>query len=326
MVTREGPATYLGIDVGKAQLDVAEEPSGRCWRVPNTEEGWQALVTDLAGAPAPLIVLEASGGYEVGVVVALDAAGLTPVVVNPVATRRFAQSVGTRAKTDRIDAALLARYAARMCPTPRPLPAETARTLQALLTRRRQLTKLLVAEQNHAKRAVPLVRPQITALCALLTAQRAEVDQLLASVVAGDPDWQARVDRLDTVPGIGPVTATILAVGLPELGRCTDKQAAALLGIAPDPRESGQFRGQRHISAGRGTVRHALYEAVTTTVRCEPTFRAHYRQLRARGKAHKQAMVACMRRLIGILTAMLRDGLTWQQTKVGQGQFLPPST
>jgi len=131
MVTREGPATYLGIDVGKAQLDVAEEPSGRCWRVPNTEEGWQALVTDLAGAPAPLIVLEASGGYEVGVVVALDAAGLTPVVVNPVATRRFAQSVGTRAKTDRIDAALLARYAARCAPPrarspPRP-PARCRR-------------------------------------------------------------------------------------------------------------------------------------------------------------------------------------------------------
>lgn len=316
------PDVFVGIDVAKARLDVAERPSGRAWHVPNTEDGWQRLVAELARAPGALIVLEASGGYEVGAVVVLDAAGLTPVVVNPVATRRFAQSLGKRAKTDRIDAAMLAEYAERMRPAPRPIPGETARTLQELLTRRRQLTKLLVEEKNHRQRASHLVRAQMTAMLTLLEAQRDEIDQLLASVVASDPWWQTRVEQLDTVPGFGAVTATIVAVGLAELGACSGKQAAALLGVAPDPRESGQFRGQRHISAGRGPVRHALYEAAMTTVRCDPTFNAHYRQLRARGKAHKQAMVACVRRLVGIVNAMLRDGLTWQETSVGQGRFL----
>lgn len=317
------PQQFVGIDVAKAWLDVAHRPSGRFWQVENSEEGWQQLVTELqAAGSSVLIVLEATGGYEAGVVVALDAAGLTPVVVNPVSTRRFAQSLGKRAKTDRIDAIMLAEYAERMRPTPRPIPGETARTLQDLLARRRQLTKLLVEEKNHLKHASRLVRPQVIALIAMLKAQRKEIDQLLASTVASDPSWQARVEQLDTVPGFGAFTATLLAVSLAELGRCSGKEAAALVGVAPHPRESGQVRGQRHISAGRGPVRHVLYEAVTTTIRRDPAIRAHFEQLRNRGKTHKQAMVACMRRLLGIITAMVRDGLTWQQTKVGQGKFL----
>jgi transposase len=321
----DAPPQFVGIDVAKAWLDVAARPSGVVWRVANTDAGWQQLVAELQRERLVLIVLEASGGYETGVVVALDAAGLTPVVVNPVSTRRFAQSLGKRAKTDRIDAAMLAAYAERMRPTPRPLPEQTARTLQDLLARRRQLTKLLVEEKNHLQQAPALVRAQVTEVITLFTRQRDEIDAMLASTVASDPRWQARVDQLDTVPGFGVVTATLLAVELAELAWCTSKEVAALVGVAPHPKESGQVRGQRHISAGRGPVRHALYEAVTTTVRCDPTFQAHYRQLRARGKAHKQAMVACMRRLLGIVTAMVRDGLTWQQTKVGQGVFLAPT-
>lgn len=313
---------WIGIDVANAWLDVAERPSGRTWRVPNDETGWTQVVAALQPPADVLIVLEASGGYEAGVVLALDAAGLTPVVANPVATRRFAQSLGRRATTDRLDAAMLAHYAERMQPTPRPVPEATARTLQELLARRRQLTKMLVEEKNRRQQASPVVRPGVEAHIAWLEAQRGEVDQLLASVVASDPDWQARVATLDSVPGIGPLTATVVAVGLPELGDGTAKQLAALVGVAPWAVERGQHRGQRHISGGRGAVRHALYEAMMTTVRWEPSFAAHYAQLRAAGKPHKLAMVACIRRLLGILAAMVRDGLTWQQTDVGQGRFL----
>jgi transposase len=313
----------MGIDVGKAWLDVADRPSGDAWRVANDEAGWQALIARIGPGAAGRIVLEASGGYEAGVVVALDAAGLTPVVANPVSTRRFAQSLGRRAKTDRIDAAMLALYAERLQPTPRPVPAATARQLQDLLARRRAVTKMLGEEQNRRQQASDLLRPQIDAVIALLTAQRRELEQMLASVVASDPAWQARVELLDSVPGIGALTATILAVGLPELGRISAKEVAALVGVAPHPRESGQSRGRRQIGGGRAWVRHALYEALVTTIRCEPTMGAHYRQLRQRGKATNVARIACVRRTLGILTAMVRDGLTWAQTDVGQGRWRP---
>ncbi len=315
------PERFIGIDVAKAWLDVAERPSGRSWRVANDAGGWQELVTELVGGGPVLIVLEASGGYEVGVVTALDLAGVPPVVANPVATRRFAQSLGRRAKTDRIDAAMLAQYGERMRPVPRPLPEATARTLQELLARRRQLTKMLVEEKNRRQQASALLRPGVAAHIAWLEGQRTEVDQLLASVVASDPAWQARVATLDSAPGIGALTATLLAVGVPELGTCSGKQAAALVGVAPWAAESGQHCGARRIGGGRGAVRHGLYEAVVTTVRCDPTFGAHYARLRAVGKPHKVAMVACMRRLLGILSMMLRDGRTWHQTRVGQGHF-----
>ena len=319
-------AQYVGIDVSKGWLDLAERPSGRTWRIPNTEEGWAELVTEVTAAPGSvLVVLEATGGYEVGVVVALDRAGQTPVVANPISTRRFAQSLGKRGKTDRLDAAMLAEYAERMQPTPRPIPAETARTLQELLTRRRQLTKLHTQETNRSKGASALIQPQVTQLLAMLKAQRKEIDTLLASSVASDPSWQERVDQLDTVPGLGVYMATLVAVGIPELGACTAKEVAALVGVAPHPRESGQVRGPRRISAGRGPIRHALFEAMLSTRRCDPTFAAHYAQLRARGKSYKQATIACIRRLLGILTAMVRDHLTWEETKVGQGTFLPPT-
>jgi transposase len=315
------PERVLGIDVSKAWLDVAERPSGRGWRVANDEAGWQALIESVGTGGPALVVLEASGGYEIGLVAALDLAGSAPVVANPLATRRFAQSLGRRAKTDRIDAAMLAQYGERMRPTPRPLPEATARMLQELVARHRQLTKMLVEEKNRRHQASPLLRPGVEAHIAWLEGQRAEVDRLLESAVVADPAWQDRVATLDSAPGIGFLTATILAVGVPELGRCTAKEVAALVGVAPWAVESGQHRGQRRIAGGRSAVRHGLYVALTSTIRCDPTFGAHYARLRAAGKPHKLAMVACMRRLLGILTVMLRDGLTWQQTRVGQGLF-----
>lgn len=317
---------FIGIDVAKAWLEIGERPGGVTWRVPNDPDGWQAVVDHCTAAPPTLIVLEASGQYELGIVTRLDLAGITPVMANPVSTRRFAQSLGRRAKTDRIDALMLAQYGERLRPTPRPIPEATARGLQDLLARHRQLTKMLVEEKNRRHQASALLRPSILAHIAWLEDQRDEVDRLLASVVARDPAWQARGTLLDSVPGIGALTATILAVGRPALGHVSGKALAALVGVAPFAMESGQQHGQRHIGGGRHRVRHACYEAVTSTIRWEPSFQAHFAHLQAQGKAHKVATVACMRRLLGILNVMLRDGLTWQETDVGRGVFLARPT
>jgi transposase len=316
---------FVGIDVAKDWVDVCERPTGATMRVANDPDGWAELVARYAADPPTRIVLEATGGYEVGLVTQLDLAGLTPAVMNPLAIRRFAQSLSKRAKTDRLDAAVLAEYGERFRPEPRPVPTETARQLQEVIARHRQLTKMLVEEKNRRQQATPLVRPSVDEHIAWLEQQRAAVDRLLASIVAGDPTWRERVRLLDSVPGIGELTATIVAVGMPELGACSAAAAAALLGVAPDADESGRRQGRRHIGGGRRLVRHAFYEAVTSTIRWDPVIGAHYRQLRDAGKPHKVALVACMRRLLGICNAMLRDGLTWQETEVGQGHFLAPA-
>lgn len=320
------PTRFIGIDVSKHHLDLMSLPDHTHWQLPNDATGWHQLCTDLGAQPPTLIVLEATGRYETGVVIALGDAGMIPAVMNPLTIRRFAQSLGRRAKNDLLDAELLARYAERVRPTPRPIPEETARNLRALLERRRQLTESLVMEKNRLQQATSLIRPSIAAMIATIQQRIEEIDDLLASVVASDPDWQQRVDQLDSVPGIAPLSAMRLAVGLPELGQMTAQEAASLAGVAPFTRDSGLLRGTRQIAAGRTMVRQTLYQVAITTTRCDPTFRAHYRQLRDRGKPHKVALVACMRRLLGIINAMVRDGLTWHQTNVGQGQFLTSPT
>jgi transposase len=317
--------TFVGIDVAEDWLDIVQLPAERHWQVANDGPGWDRLCTEVAAAPAPLIVLEATGKCEHGVVAALAAAGMTPVVANPLTIRRFAQSLGQHAKTDRCDAAVLAAYGQYLRPTPQPVPDATMRTLQALLARHRQLTKMLVAEQNRCRRAAPGVQPSHAALIAGLTEERGRIDARLAAVVASDPGGQARVDLLTSVPGIGAYTATAVAVGLPELGAATTKDLAALSGVAPYACESGRHQGERHIAGGRAAVRQALYQILTSMLTCNVVFRVHYDHLRAKAhvpKRHKVAMVACMRRLLGILNAMIRDRLTWQETDVGQGAFL----
>ena len=319
---------WVGIDVAKATLECHSRPAGRLWQVSNDAAGWATLIAQLQAEPPTGIVLEATGGYERGVVVALDAAGLTPVVANPAAIRFFAKSCGIRGKSDRLDAALLARYGAQIRPVPRPVPTETARKLRAIVTRREQVTKLLVEEKNRRQQADPIVEPAIAAHIAELQNARDRLDALLAALVASDPVWAARVAQLQTVPGIGVWTATVLVVQLPELGERSPRQLAALLGVAPHPSESGRVQGQRQISGGRAEVRRTLYQAVHSAclVSRAPVLKAHFQQLVARGKTHKQALVACMRRLLGILNAMVREGLTWPQTDVGQGRFLPSAT
>jgi transposase len=314
---------FVGIDVGKATLDVASRPDGQHWQVSNNEAGWRELGATLATAPPILIVLEASGGYEAGVVVALAAAGLTPVVANPASTRYFARSIGKRAKTDRVDAVMLAQYAAQVRPAVRPLADETVRRLRALLAWRDDVVAMIVQQKNRLQQAVPAVQPVVQAMLDDLARAKAGVEARLAAVVTSDPAWDARVAQLQTVPGIGAVIATGLAARVTEFGALTNKEVAALLGVAPYARESGRWRGLRTTSGGRSQARRLLYQAVTSALRShDPVFTTHYQKLRADKKTHKQAMVACMRRLAGILNAMIRDGLTWQDTEVGQGRYL----
>jgi transposase len=277
-------------------------------------------VAQAADAEPAWIVLEASGAREVGVAVALDATGRTPVILNPRVSRRFAQSHGKLAKTDRVDAAMLARFGQERQPQPRPLPSDLAQDVTALLRLRDDLVGQRTQTSNRLELARPVARPILERQQAALQTAIATVEQELAALVARDPGWTATVTQLQTVPGIGALTATILAVELPELGTATAKQLAALVGVAPVVHDSGQTRGRRAIQGGRRTVRKALYQAVFNAV-CNRWCRGsllqrHYAHLRNRGKPMKVAIVACMRRLLGLLTAIVRTGCTWDQLQV----------
>lgn len=307
-----------GIDVSKTRLDIVSWPTMRHWQVANDATGWATLVTEATGANPAHVVLEATGAYEVGVVVALDAAGWTPAVLNPLTVRRYAQSHAHLAKTDRIDAAVLAQFGAERRPVPRAIPSELARDLAALLAERAALTAQLIAVRNRRQQARPCRWERLAAHEAWLDAQRTQLDADLAALVASDPAWQARIDLLTTVPGIGVLTATILAVQLPELGRISGRQAAALVGVAPVAHDSGQLRKPRRIRGGRRTVRQARYQAMLTAKRWNPVIRAHHAALLARGKPPKVATIACVRKLLGLLTAMLREGCSWHQLRAAQ--------
>lgn len=314
----------VGIDVAKAWLDVVALPTGTHQQFTNDDSGWAELCQQVQAHPPTCVVLEATGGYEQGVVHALDAAGVTPVIANPLHTRRFAQSRGRTAKTDRIDARLLAEFGAERRPTPRPLPTATERAARALLTRRRQLTAMRAQEKTRRQQAPSCVQPSLDAVIAALTAARKTIDAELARVVASDPVLQARVERWRTVPGIATYTATVLAIELPQLGAWTAKELTSLLGVAPLACESGSRQRPRRIGGGKEWIRSLLFQVILSTIRCDPTFAAYYHRLRtaAAPKSVKEARIACIRKLLGILTAMARANLMWQETEVGQGRFL----
>jgi transposase len=305
-------AVVAGIDVSKASLDVALSPSEERWSVANDAAGVGALVPRLQALRPALVVLEATGGYERAVVAALAAAGLPVVVANPRQIRAFARAVGQLAKTDRLDAAMLARFGAQVRPTPRALPDAQAQALDALLTRRRQLIEMLTAEKNRLAAAVPAVRRGITQHIRWLERQLDDVDGELGALIEASPLWRAQDDLLQSVPGVGPVLSRTLLGELPELGRLTHKQIAALVGVAPMARDSGTWRGRRGVTGGRAPVRTALYMAAVTAAQHNPTIRVFYRRLRAAGKPAKVALTACMRKLLTILNAMMRAGSYWR--------------
>jgi transposase len=302
---------FVGIDVARDKLDLAVRPAGEQWQVANTEAGIAALVPQLRALSPTLIVLEATGGLEVPLLAALGSAELPAVAVNPRQVRDFAKAVGKLAKTDAIDAQVLAHFADAVRPAVRPLPDAATQALGALVTRRRQLVEMLTAEENRFKTATQAIRGDIQEHIAWLRTRLQGVDKELSQAIRSSPLWREQEDVLRSVPGIGPVVSATLLADLPELGTLGRKQIAALVGLAPVNRDSGTLRGKRTIWGGRATVRAALYMGALVGSRCNPVLRAMYTRLVAIGKTKKVALTACMHKLLTILNAMLKHHTPW---------------
>ena len=302
---------YVGIDVSAATLDVAVH-DGAVTQVGNDAVGIAAVVREFQAQPPTLIVLEATGAYHRSLTSALVAAGLVVAVVNPRQVRDFARSTGQLAKTDRLDAVLLARFAAVVRPTPRPVPSEDTLELAALVERRRQLVEMLTAEKNRLGVARKPVRPSVQQVIRALEKALAQADADVDRWIRQSPVWRAQEELLRSVPGVGPQTARLLIATMPELGRLTRRETAALVGVAPLACDSGTLRGHRRCWGGRRHIRAVLYMAALAGTRCNPVLRACYRRLRAAGKPVKVALTACMRRLIVILNAIVKSQQPWR--------------
>jgi transposase len=305
------PVFFVGIDVAKARLDIAVRPSGEQWISATDAASLEELVRRLQALQPELIVLEATGGREGSAVAALAAAGLPVAVVNPRQVRDFARAVGQLAKTDVLDAQILAHFAQVIHPTPRPLPDTQAQQLSALLARRRQLIQMQTAERQRLETALPRVQTQIARHLAWLDTELTDLDQTLRDEVQASPVWREQENLLRSVPGIGPTTALTLLADLPELGRLDRKAIAALVGVAPLSCESGTWRGRRIVWGGRARVRTALYMAALVASRHNPLIAAFYRRLCAAGKPKKVALTACMHKLLTILNAIVRQSTPW---------------
>lgn len=302
---------FIGVDVSKDRLDVHVLPAGEAFAVARDGEGVEALAGRLAALGPALVALEATGGFERVVAAGLLGAGLPVAVVNPAQVRAFAQALGQRAKTDPIDAAVIARFAAAVKPAPRPLPDAQTRLLADMVARRRQIVAMIGAERQRQARAPAALARRIARMVAVLEAELAALDRDLDDTIRRTPAWQARVDLLTSVPGVGPVIARTLLAELPELGRLDRRQIAALAGLAPWTRQSGRWRGKSMIGGGRAAVRAALYMGATVAARHNTALRAFYQRLVATGKAKKAAIVAVARKLLTILNAILRDAKPW---------------
>lgn len=305
---------FVGIDVSKAGLDVAVRPVGNREFVANDAAGIEILVQRLRELQPALIVLEATGGVERAVTRALASAEFPVVVINPRQVRDFAKATGQLAKTDTIDAAVLARFGEAVRPALRPLPDEVTWELRAVVTRRRQITEMIVAETNRLSGASKGVRKRINAHLRWLEAELKRADKDLDQSIRQSPIWRENEDLLRSVPGMGPVISRTLLAELPELGRLNRKQIAALVGVAPLNRDSGTLRGRRSIWGGRATVRAALYMGALVASRRNAMIQTFYRRLRNAGKAPKVALVACMRKLLTILNSMIKHKTRWSET------------
>lgn len=304
---------FIGVDIAKDKVDVHIRPAGESFALPRTTEALAFLAERLAALKPVLIVMEATGGFEVTVAAALAAAQLPLAVVNPRQIRDFARATGKLAKTDALDAAAIAHFAEAVRPEARPLPNEDALLLGELVSRRRQIIEMLTAEGNRQRQArSKAIGRSIERHIRLLKEQLQDIDNQLDDHVRGSPVWRQADDLLQSVPGIGNAVARTLLAELPELGRLNPKQIAALVGVAPMNRESGTWRGKRTIAGGRACVRAALYMAALVASRRNPVIAAFYQRLRQAGKPAKVALTACMRKLLVILNAILRDQKPWQ--------------
>jgi transposase len=305
------PQYFVGIDVSKATLDVCVLPTGELFQVGNDTTGISELLTRLRPLSPERVVMEATGGYEREAALTLYLARFQVCVVNPRQVRDFAKASGQLAKTDRIDAGVIAKFGERMLPPVREMADEALRELEALVTRQRQLQQMITAEKNRMGTAAKALRPRIQAHIEWMQQELKSADAEVKASIEKTPGWQEKVVLYSSAPGIGPKTSQQLVAQLPELGLLTGKQITALVGGAPFPRDSGVFRGQRRIRGGRATVRCALYMATLTAVRWNPVIKAQYERLRARGKPFKVAMIACLRKLLVILNTMARTKTPW---------------
>jgi transposase len=315
----------VGIDVGKFAVAVALRPAGTTFTVANTALGHTQLLRRLGADPAA-IVLEATGRYHRAVHAALVTAQFPAAVINPSRLHGFRVSEGVQAKTDGLDAELLARFAEQKRPAPTPLPSAARVQLADAVRYRDFLVTQKQAFANRRQEMPAPLRRRHDQVIRTLDRQIAETEEELLRIIAGDPELARQAALLRSVPGINWLTAATLLALLPELGQVSAKAIAALAGVAPRDDQSGTRTGKKHLCGGRARLRQALYMMALTTTRRDPVMKDHYDQLQARGKPKKVALCACARRTLGILNAMVREGLTWQQTEVGQGHFLvtPP--
>jgi transposase len=304
--------TVVGIDVSKDRLDVHVLPSGEAFAVSRDAAGLEALIGRLLPLAPKTVAVEATGGFETVVAASLAAASLPVVVVNPAQVRAFAQALGKRAKTDPIDAAVIARFVEATDPEVRPLPDEETRMLSDLVTRRRQIIQMIVAEKQREKRAARRMKRSIARLLKALQKELTEIDADIDDAVRGSPAWREKEDLLASVKGVGPAIARTIIAELPELGTLDRRQVAALVGLAPFTRQSGQWRGRSFIGGGRATVRSAIFMGAMVAARWNPQLKAFHQRLVAAGKPKMVAIIAVARKLLTILNAIIRDGRPWQ--------------
>jgi len=303
----------VGIDVSKDRLDVALRPSGEIFAVERNASGLDRLIERLRQLAPRIVALEATGGFETVAAAALASASLPVVVVNPAQIRAFAKALGQRAKTDPIDAAVIAHFAEATRPEPRPLPDEATRLLADLVARRRQIIEMIGAERQREKRtSMPRLRKSIGRVVGMLEKELAGLDADIDDAVRGSPAWREKEDLLASVPGIGTTIARTLIADLPELGTLSRKQVAALAGLAPFARQSGQWRGRSFIGGGRASVRTALFMGALVAMRHNPVLKGFFERLRAAGNPKMVALIAVARKLLTILNAMVRDNKRWQ--------------
>ena len=305
--------TFVGIDVSKDRLDIALRPTEESWSVPSDEASIASLFDRLKAIKPTLIVVEATGGFEVPVSSALAAAALPVVVINPRQVRDFAKSTGRLAKTDAIDAQVLAQFGQAVRPPIRPLSDAQAKELQGLVVRRRQIVEMIVSEKNHFRAALPTLRPEIKKHIQWLQQRLIQMNDQLQALIREMPIWREKDDLLRSAPGVGPQLSVSLISGLPELGSLGRKQIAALVGVAPMNRDSGAFRGRRTVWGGRAHIRATLYMVTLTAIRKNPSIRDFYQRLRKAGKAPKVAITACMRKLLTILNAMMKHKTPYRE-------------
>ena len=312
----EQEAIYVGIDVAKARLDIAVRPTEDQWSITHDDKGVSELVSQLEALDPAMVLLEATGGLEFSLVAVLAAAALPVVVVNPRQVRDFARATGKLAKTDSMDAAVLAHFAEAVRPPVRPLRDADTQILNSLVARRHQVMTMIVAEKNRLGSAAAAVRPRIEAHIVWLGEELKDLDQGLRRTIRQSPVWREKDDLLRTVPGVGEQLSLTLLAYLPELGSLGRRQIAALVGVAPFNRDSGTLRGKRTVWGGRARVRAALYMATLVATRHNPVIRAFYQRLLDAGKPKKLALTACMRKLLLILNAMVKSGQPWQSTPI----------